>query len=112
MHLRHLLLLAALLAAYAAPARADEEFDVSVSGDTVTLTAKGGWKVNAKAAWKLVGYRKTVAKSAFKFTDTTAIAAKVPGGTWTLRGELVNADGGQAPLRVATTFAVTGAAKK
>ena len=72
-------------------ALADEEFDVSVSGDKVVVTAKGGWHINKEYPWKLVIGDKKLEKSQFTLSETKATVT-APKGTGKLKGGICSGD--------------------
>ena len=77
---------AALVVATAALALADNEFDLAVGKDDVTVVTKGHWHVNQDYPWKVVIGDSTLDKSKFVFTETTAKVSGVPHGTGKLKG--------------------------
>lgn len=79
---------AVALVTASSPAHADDEFDVAVSGNTITVTAKGQWHVNKDYPWK-VGDKK---KDAFQFTETKATASGLPKGAVKLKGGVCSGD--------------------
>jgi hypothetical protein len=78
----------AAVSTFTSSARAEEEFDVAVSGATVVITAKGGWHVNKDYPWKLTIGDVKVDKSKFTFTESTATLANAPKGAAKIRGAL------------------------
>ena len=66
-------------------ARAEEEFDVSVAGGKLTVTAKGGWHINKDYPWKLTVGEAKLDKSKFTLAEKTASIA-APKGAAHLKG--------------------------
>jgi hypothetical protein len=98
MHLKKLLTVVASLGiaagiTFASVAHADDEFDVSVAGGKVVVSAKGAWHVNKDYPWKLTAGDVKLDKAKFSFTETTATLAGAPKGTAILKGGVCN--GGQ-----------------
>ena len=92
--MRNLLLALATVAcvgALAPSAGAEDEFDVSVSGRQVTVTAKGHWHINTDYPWKLVvqvapEQSVSVPKSAFELDQKHATVASKSSGSAVLKG--------------------------
>lgn len=90
-------LYASVLAAFgllvaAAPAQADEEFDVQVTGSTVKVVAKGVWHVNKDYPWKIKNGDAVVAdKSKFTFSEKEATVS-APKGNVVLKGGVCSGD--------------------
>lgn len=77
----------------AAPAQADEEFDVQVTGSTVKVVTKGAWHVNKDYPWKLKSGDNVVAdKAKFELADKQAVIAAAPKGDTTLKGGVCSGD--------------------
>jgi hypothetical protein len=74
------------------PARADNEFAVSVSNGQVTVTAKSGWHINKEYPWKLVVGDKKLTKEKFTLAETTATVSDAPAGSGKLKGAVCSAD--------------------
>lgn len=94
---KHLSFFVAACAAMAAlttsgDARAEEEFDVSVQGGKVVITAKGSWHVNKEYPWKLVVGDAKLDKSKFTFSETTATVVGAPKGAGKLKGGVCSGD--------------------
>lgn len=85
---RRLLALVASLAflGLSAPARAGDDFDLTVSKGLVTVTAKGEWHISSDYPWKLVVGDVKVDVSKFTLTEKTASVSGAPSGHGTLRG--------------------------
>ncbi|MBM4362321.1 MAG: hypothetical protein FJ104_06545 [Deltaproteobacteria bacterium] len=77
--------LALAFAALSGAAAADEELDVTLSGTTVTVTAKGGWHINKDYPWKLVAGDVKVDRTQFKLEETRATVT-APKGAVKLKG--------------------------
>jgi len=75
-----------------APARADTEFDVNVSGGKVVVTAKGQWHINKDYPWKLISGDQKLDKSKFAFTETSATLNGAPKGAGKLKGAVCSGD--------------------
>lgn len=91
-------LFTSVLAAFglvAMAAHAETEFDVAVSGNTVTVTTKGGWHVNKEYPWKFTpdaDPNAKVAKDKFNFGENTATLANAPKGAGKLKGGVCSGD--------------------
>jgi hypothetical protein len=72
-------LVAVALAAVVAPALAQDEFDVAVAGNKVTVTTKAGWHVNKEYPWKIEVQGKKVDKTGFQFTGDSVASVAAPG---------------------------------
>lgn len=83
-----LLTLAGLLVAL--PGLAANEYDVSVSGSTVTVKAKGPWHINKDYPWKLTVGDVKVGKDRFKLEEGVASVSGVPKGAGKLKGGVCN----------------------
>jgi hypothetical protein len=77
---------AATALVWGAPAQADEQFDVAVTGDGATVTTKGEWHINKEFPWKAKGGDKTVSKDAFSLAEKTATVKGLPKGKVTITG--------------------------
>ena len=73
-------------------ARADDELDVAVSGNSVTVTAKGHWHINKDYPWKLTSGDTKLDKSKFTLTETTASVSGVPKGPAKVKGAVCSGD--------------------
>ncbi|MDP9148446.1 MAG: hypothetical protein M3O36_00675 [Myxococcota bacterium] len=82
----------ATAATFAGPARAETEFDVSVSNAQVVVTARSGWHINKDYPWKLVIGEAKLDKTKFALAETTATLAGAPKGTGKLKGAVCSAD--------------------
>lgn len=79
--------LAAVWVAVGMPrAFAEEQFDVTASKGEITVTTKGHWHVNKDYPWRVVMGDKTIDKSKFSLTETSAKVSGVPQGTAKLKG--------------------------
>jgi hypothetical protein len=74
-------------------ARADGEFNVSVSGSSVTVSANSPWHINQEYTWKVKQNGKTVDSVHFTLTAGQASASGLPSGSLTLKGAVCNTDG-------------------
>ncbi len=74
------------------PARAEDEFDISVSKGQVTVTAKGDWHINKDFPWKLVMGDTKLDKSKFNLSEKTASVSNAPKGTGKLKGAVCSKD--------------------
>jgi hypothetical protein len=73
-------------------ASAENEFDVSVASDRITVTAHSGWHINKEYPWKLVVGDTKLDKSKFNFAETTATLSGAPKGSGKLKGAVCSAD--------------------
>ncbi len=86
---------AALIAAavgYAGTAQAEDQFDVNVKGDSVTVTAKGSWHINEQYPWKAKAGDKTIDKTGFALSATSATVNGLPKGKAVIKGGVCSAD--------------------
>lgn len=74
----------------AAPAAADEQFDLTVAKGEIDLVTKGNWHVNKDYPWKVDAAGTTFDKSKFLFTETSVKLSGVPHGTAKLKGAVCN----------------------
>ena len=91
----HLLFALPMLVAAATvggPARADDEFDLTVTKGQVTVTAKGDWHINKDYPWKLVVGDTKLDKSKFTLAEKTASVSNAPKGTGKLKGAVCSKD--------------------
>ena len=79
-----LALAAVTVMAAAAPAQAEEEFDLKVNGTTVVVQTKGGWHVNKEYPWSLKVGPTKVEKAKFDLKENTATLTGAPPGEGTL----------------------------
>jgi hypothetical protein len=77
-------LLAVAVVVLASQARAEDEFDVSVSSGTIEVKAKGAWHVNKEGPWKVKAGSTTLDKSKFTLSETSAKVTGVPAGQATV----------------------------
>ena len=77
---------------FGATAQAEDQFDVKVAGDAVTVTAKGSWHINEQYPWKAKVGDKTIDKSGFAMSATTATVKNLPKGKATIKGGVCSAD--------------------
>lgn len=75
-----------------APARAENEFDVTVAAGQVTVQAKGDWHINKDFPWKLVIGDTKLDKSKFALSEKTATVSNAPKGTGKLKGAVCSKD--------------------
>jgi hypothetical protein len=83
------------LAAFATPgaARADQEFDVNVTGGgKVTVLAKGNWHINKDYPWKLIVGDTKLDKSKFQLNEKEASVSGAPKGAGKLKGAICSGD--------------------
>ena len=73
-------------------ARADDEFDVSVSGGKVVVTPKGNWHINKDYPWKFTGGGAELKKDKFALSDGSASLAGAPKGSGKLKGGVCSGD--------------------
>jgi hypothetical protein len=75
------------MATLVSPARADDNFDMTVTKGQITVTAKAGWHINQDYSWAVkVGADKVKKKEDFKLDKGTATVTGVPSGTVTVKG--------------------------
>lgn len=79
---------AALVGLTASPVHADPNYDVSVSGGKVTVTAHAGWHINLEFPWKLTVGDTKLDKSRFTLDKAKASVEGAPKGTGQLRGAI------------------------
>ncbi|MDP9035545.1 MAG: hypothetical protein M3O50_12135 [Myxococcota bacterium] len=87
-----MLAVTATAATVARIARAEAEYDVSVSNAQVVVTARSGWHINKDYPWKLVIGEAKLDKTKFALAETTATLAGAPKGTGKLKGAVCSAD--------------------
>ena len=80
------------LATAAPSAKADDEFELTVSKGQVVVHAKGDWHINLEFPWKLVVGETKLDKSKFTLTEKNATIASVPSGVGKLRGAVCSHD--------------------
>ncbi len=73
-------------------ASAEEAFDITAGKGEITLVTKGHWHVNKDYSWKVTVGDKTLDKSKFSLTDTSAKVTGVPQGTAKIKGAVCNGD--------------------
>ncbi len=89
-------------ATYATDARADGEFDIAVSGNTVTVTAHSPWHINQEFEWKVKHGHDRIQAAHFTLSESTATVSGLPSGTHKLHGAVCNTSGDhQACLPIA-----------
>jgi hypothetical protein len=74
------------------PARADNEFDVSIAKGLITVTAHSGWHINKDFPWKLVIGDTKIDKAKFNLAETTATVSDPPKGAGKLKGAVCSKD--------------------
>jgi hypothetical protein len=67
-------------------ARAENEFDVTISGGTITVTAKGDYHINKEFPWKVTVGSEKLGKGKFSLGETSASVSGVPKGSGMLKG--------------------------
>jgi hypothetical protein len=72
-------------------ARAEEQFDVTVAGGKVTVTAKGAWHINKEFPWKLTQGDNKLDKTKFTLAEKVASVA-APKGAAKLKGAVCQAE--------------------
>lgn len=87
-------LVAAATLASPRTARAEQEFDVRVSGGKITVVTKGEWHINKDYPWKLVDKEKKplADKTKFALEEKTATLSGAPKGHAKLKGALCSGD--------------------
>ena len=74
------------------PAQAEDDFDVAVAGNAVTVTAKGAWHINLEYPWKLVQGDNKLDKSKFSLSEKSAKVSGAPKGKNTVKGAICSGD--------------------
>jgi hypothetical protein len=74
------------------PARADNEFEVSVAKGLITVTAASGWHINKDFPWKLTIGDTKVDKAKFALEEHTAKLTDPPKGHGKLKGAVCSKD--------------------
>jgi hypothetical protein len=80
-------------ATYSSTARAEEEFDVTVSGNSVTVTAHAPWHINQEFEWKVKHGHDRLHDVHFTLSDSSATASGLPSGTHKVHGAVCNTSG-------------------
>ena len=73
------------------PARAENEFEVSIAKGSITVTPHTGWHINKEFPWKLVIGDTKLDKSKFSLEETKA-TIDAPRGTGKLKGAVCSKD--------------------
>jgi hypothetical protein len=81
-----------VMAVTAFPARAENEFDVSVSKGQVVVTAKGDWHINQEFPWRLVVGDTKLDKTKFNLTEKVATVTNAPSGVGKVKGAVCSRD--------------------
>jgi hypothetical protein len=81
----------ALATTFDAPARADNNVDVSTSKGQVTVTVKGDFHINKEFPWKLTVNDQKLDKSKFNLAEKTATVS-APSGAGKLKGAYCKKD--------------------
>jgi hypothetical protein len=85
-------LAAVTLSTLSSTARAENEFEVSIAGGLVTVTAHEGWHINKDFPWKLIMGDTKLDKSRFSLDERTATLKDAPKGTGKLKGAVCSKD--------------------
>jgi len=72
--------------AFSPAAQADEEFDVIVKGDTVSVKPKGHWHCNKEYPWSVTVGDTKLKKDKFTIEESGASVKAVPKGAGKLKG--------------------------
>jgi hypothetical protein len=83
-------LLAVTLTAPAA--RAEDEFEVTVTKGQVVVAAKGEWHINLEFPWKLIVGDTKLDKTKFTLAEKTATVSNVPAGEGKVKGAVCSHD--------------------
>jgi hypothetical protein len=83
----------AAFATYATTASAEDEFSVSVSGNSVTVTAHSPWHINQEFEWKVKHDGHRLEAVHFTLSEGSASASGLPAGHHTLKGAVCNTSG-------------------
>ena len=62
-------------------ASAEDEFDVAVAGNAITVTTKGSWHINKDYPWKVVQGDSKLDKSKFDLSEKSAKVSGAPKGS-------------------------------
>jgi hypothetical protein len=81
-----------LVTGFGSSARAENEFDLKISKDQITVTAHSGWHINKEYPWKLVVGETKLDKAKFNLAETTATLSGAPKGSGKLKGAVCSAD--------------------
>jgi hypothetical protein len=73
-------------------ASAEDEFDVAVAGNAITVTAKGAWHINKDYPWKVVQGEAKLDKSKFDLNEKSAKVSGAPKGKNTVKGAICSGD--------------------
>jgi len=73
-------------------ASAEDEFDVAVSGNAITVTAKGAWHINKDYPWKVSQGDAKLDKSKFDLSEKSAKVSGAPKGKNTVKGAICSGD--------------------
>jgi hypothetical protein len=82
----------ALCTLFGSSARADDDFDVTVSSGQVTVTTHSGWHISKDYPWRLIAGDTKLDKSKFALAETTATVSGAPQGPATLKGAVCSGD--------------------
>ena len=72
-------------------ARAEEEFDLTVSKGHLVLKTKGKWHINKDYPWRFTQGEKKIGREAFQLSEESA-SVDLPQGGGKLRGGVCNGD--------------------
>jgi hypothetical protein len=88
-----LALLAVTAVTLTAPvARAEDEFEVTVTKGQVVVAAKGEWHINLEFPWKLIVGDTKLDKTKFTLAEKTATVSNVPSGEGKVKGAVCSHD--------------------
>jgi hypothetical protein len=73
-------------------ASAEDEFDVAVSGNAITVTTKGSWHINKDYPWKVVQGDSKLDKSKFDLGEKSAKVSGAPKGKNVVKGAVCSGD--------------------
>ncbi len=73
-------------------AAAEDPFDIKVGKGEITVVTKGHWHVNKDYSWRVTVGDKTLDKTKFSLTETSANVSGVPQGNAKLKGAVCNGD--------------------
>jgi hypothetical protein len=76
----------------ATTASAEDEFDVAVAGNAITVVAKGAWHINKDYPWKVVQGDSKLDKSKFDLSEKAAKVSGAPKGKNTVKGAICSGD--------------------
>lgn len=86
------------VATFTGSARAETEYDISVSGGKVVVSAHAPWHINQEFHWKLKAGGDKLPN--WVLSETSATFANPPKGASTVKGAMCKSDGDQKACKV------------